>query len=48
MCRPDRQPAQHRGTFTGVELPLYTNFIYYEKSLDNVGRETMWKLLRHY
>ena len=28
-------------------FPLYINFIDYEKALDNVDRETMWKLLRH-
>ena len=28
--------------------PLYINFIDYEKAFDSVGRETMWKLLRHY
>ena len=27
LCRPDRQPAHHHGTVTGVELPLYINFI---------------------
>ena len=31
-----------------MELPLYINFIDYEKAFDNVDRETMWKLLRHY
>ena len=44
LCRPDRQPAHHRGTVTGIEPPppplSYINFIDYEK--------TMWKLLRHY
>ena len=29
-------------------FPLYINFIDYEKAFDSVGRETMWKLLRHY
>ena len=48
LCRPDRQPAHHRGTVTGVELPIYINFIDYEKAFDSVDRETMWKLLRHY
>ena len=28
--------------------PLYINFIDYEKVFYSVGRETMWKLLRHY
>ena len=28
--------------------PLYINFIDYEKALDSVDRETLWKLLRHY
>ena len=44
MCRPDR----HSGTVTGVELPIYINFIDYEKAFDSVDRETMRKLLRHY
>ena len=48
LCRPDRQPTHHRGTVTGVNSPLYINFIDYEKVFDNVDRETMWKLLRHY
>ena len=32
----------------GVELPLYINFIDYEKAFDSVDRETIWKLPRHY
>ena len=57
MCRPDRQPAHHRGTVTGVDPPpppppppppLYLNFIDYEMAFDSVDRETMCKLLRHY
>ena len=28
--------------------PFYINFIDYEKALDSVDRETMWKLMRHY
>ena len=58
LCRPDRQPAHHRGTVTGVELPpppppppplpFFINIIDYEKAFDRVDRETMWKLLRHY
>ena len=48
LCRPDRQPVHYRGTVTGVELPLYINFIDYEKAFDSAIRETMWKLLRHY
>ena len=47
-CRQDHQNAHYRGTVTGVELPLYINFIDYEKAFDSVDRETMWKLLRHY
>ena len=31
-----------------VDLPLYINFIDYEKAFDSVDRETLWKLLRHY
>ena len=46
-CRPDRQNAHHRGTVTGLELPLYISFIDYQKAFDSVDRETMWKLLRH-
>ena len=41
-CRPDRQNAHHRGTVTGVELPLYINFTDYQKAFDSVDRETMW------
>ncbi|XP_062615530.1 uncharacterized protein LOC134277230 [Saccostrea cucullata] len=26
---------------------LYVNFIYYEKAIDSVDRETLWKILRH-
>ena len=28
--------------------PLYVNFIDYEKALDSVDRQTLWRLLRHY
>nr|KAG5708629.1 hypothetical protein BaRGS_034846 [Batillaria attramentaria] len=35
-------------SFTGVELPLYINFIDYEKAFDSVDREALWRLLRHY
>ena len=28
--------------------PLYINFVDYEKAFDNVDRQTLWKLLRHY
>ena len=39
----------HHGTVTGVDLPLYINFIDYEKAFHNLDRgETTWKLLRHY
>lgn len=31
-----------------MELPLYINFIDYEKAFDIVDRETLWKLMRHY
>ena len=31
-----------------VEQSLEWNFIDYEKTFDNVDREIMWKLLRHY
>ena len=31
-----------------MELPLYVNFVDYEKAFDNLDRETSWKLLRHY
>ena len=31
-----------------MELPLYINFIDYEKAFGSVDRETMRKLLRHY
>ena len=28
--------------------PLYVNFIDYEKAFDNLDRQSLWKLLRHY
>ena len=31
-----------------MELPLYINFIDYEKVFDSVDREARWKLLRHF
>nr|KAG5714913.1 hypothetical protein BaRGS_000401 [Batillaria attramentaria] len=42
------KPTHHCGAVTGVELPLYINFIDYEKAFDSVDREALWKLLRHY
>ncbi|XP_062587192.1 uncharacterized protein LOC134248835 [Saccostrea cucullata] len=46
--RKNSQSAHHYRTITGVEVPLYVNFIDYEKAFDSVDRETLWKILRHY
>ena len=33
---------------TGWQRKLYINFVDFEKALDNIHRNSLWKILRHY
>ena len=46
MRRPDCHFLYNHDQTLEWNSPLYINFVDYEKALDSVHRETVWKLLR--
>ena len=48
VYRPDSHRKSDNSTVPGVHFPLYLTAIDFEKAFDSFGRETLWKLLKHY